>query len=115
MYLGSVWNAVATVGQQEKEGKETSAARGQAGTVHVGLVIPGARELRYLYTNSYETLGEDAGGGWMWGGASSPALPTSRVYGWFWKKMLATRSQQKPSQRVVYEGHGQGPDGTSCT
>lgn len=33
MYLGSVWNAVATMGQQEKEGKETSEARGQ--------VIPG--------------------------------------------------------------------------
>lgn len=44
------------------EGRERN-QQGRVGTVHIGLVIPGARELRYLYTNSHQSSGEDAGRG----------------------------------------------------
>lgn len=100
MCLRSAWNAVTTVGQQKE---------GRGWDRHLGLVIR-ASELWYLYTNSYQASGEDAG----MGAAISPAFPTYRAYGRFWTKMLATRSQQKATQVVVCKGYGQGPDIASC-
>lgn len=88
------------MGPWEKEGQ-----RGQIGTALPGLVIPGAGELWYLYTDSYRTSGEDA----EEGDAGPPALPAYHAYGQFWKKMLATRSQQKPTKMVASKRYGLDP------